>query len=55
MTKHGKAELGLSAYLADVVFLTRFEVLLVIYGILDRLDAFERVWTAGVIATGIGN
>ena len=44
----------MSAYLADVIFLTRFEVLLVIYGILDRLDAFERVWTARVIATGIG-
>ena len=35
---------GSSAYLADdVVFLTRFEVLLVIDGVLDRLGAFERV------------
>ena len=35
---------GSRAYLADeVVFLTRFEVLLVIDGVLDRLDAFVRV------------
>jgi len=35
---------GSSAYPADdVVFSTRFEVLLVIDGVLDHLDAFERV------------
>ena len=45
---------GSSAYLADdVIFLSRFEVVLVIDGVLDRGDAFELVWTVGVIATGI--
>ena len=35
---------GSSAYLADdVVFFSRFEVSLVIDGVIDRLDVFERV------------